>query len=102
MLTKSMFFLSGARTIAISKKKCCLFVLWTPKGIKIEKINRDDSFWESKMKKKLTDFYFNCLLPEIIDSRHKRSLSIRDPAYILKAQEVYNEKKKKLEAETHN
>lgn len=69
----------------ISKREYCLFVLWTPQGIKIEKIERDDSFWEKQMKEKLIKFYHDCLLPELIDPRFPRSLEIRNPEYIIKA-----------------
>lgn len=109
---KHKYYYQVQGQLHITKKECCLFVLWTPKGIKVEKIYRDDTFWEKEMKKKLKDFYFDCLLPEIIDPRHTRSMSIRDPLYILNALEVHNEKKKKnvvansqisqLEEETHN
>lgn len=69
----------------ISKKKYCIFTFWTLKGIKTEIIEKDDNFWETEMVKKLKDFYFDCLLPEIIDPRYVRSMPIRDPTYILEA-----------------
>lgn len=34
---------------------------WTNKGIKYKTIERDDIFWDNKM------FFFNCLLPELVD-----------------------------------
>ena len=77
----------------ISKKKYCLFAFWTPKGLKIEKIEKDNLFWENKMKKKLTTFYYDCLLPEILDPRITRSLPIRNPQYILDAIKLKEEKK---------
>lgn len=63
----------------ITRKRVCYFVLWTPLGMSVEKIYRDDSFWTENMEKKLTNFYNTCLLPELIDSRHLRKLPIRDP-----------------------
>lgn len=71
----------------VTKRKYCLLVVWTPKGIKIERISRDDGFWEAKMKTKLEKFYMTCLLPEIIDPRQRRNLPIREPEHILLAQE---------------
>ena len=35
----------------------------------------------------LSQFYKECLVPEIVDPRHSRSMPIRDPQYILEAQE---------------
>jgi hypothetical protein len=34
---------------------------------------------------KLEMFFFNCLLPELVDPRHFRSMPIRNPTYILEA-----------------
>ncbi|XP_054266989.1 uncharacterized protein LOC128989146 [Macrosteles quadrilineatus] len=62
----------------ITQQKNCWFLVWTNKGMSIEKIVRDDQFWENKMEKPLTNFYFKCVLPELIDPRHPRGLPIRD------------------------
>jgi len=35
----------------------------------------------------LTRFYFECMLPEILDSRHNRNMPIRNPKYIIEAKE---------------
>lgn len=56
----------------------CYFAVWTYTGIKIEKIDRNDTFWQNKMESKLVDFYMKYLLPEIVDSRYERSMEIRD------------------------
>ena len=69
----------------ITKRIYCLLGLWTPKGMKVEKIKRDDSFWDTHMFPKLQTFYLDCLLPELVDPRHPRSMPIRDPEYILEA-----------------
>lgn len=61
-----------------------LFVLWTNVDIKITLVFRDDNFWNVKMEPKLTKFYFDCLLPEIVDGRVRRSMEIREPDYVLK------------------
>ena len=62
-----------------------MFELWRPQGKKIEKIERDDAFWNNDMKDKLTKFYNDCLLPELIDSRYAQSLPIKNPHYINEA-----------------
>jgi len=48
----------------------------------------------------LTRFYFECMLPEILDSRHNRNMPIRNPKYIIEAREKlsksYNIKRQKI------
>nr|XP_042913257.1 uncharacterized protein LOC122273253 [Parasteatoda tepidariorum] len=92
--TNHIFYYQVQGQLHITRKSFCLFVLWTPKGIKIENIKRDDEFWENKMEQKLKNFYFDCLLPEIIDPRFTRSLPIRNPQYIVIA--AINEKNSKI------
>lgn len=82
-----VFYYQIQGQLHITKRKYCLFVVWTPKGVKIERIDRDDEFWKTQMEQKLTDFYLNCILPELVDPRHKRSMEIRNP--------IKNQKKKK-------
>lgn len=35
----------------------------------VNKIHRDDEFWNEKMETQLAEFYLNHLLPEIIDPK---------------------------------
>ncbi|CAI6376671.1 unnamed protein product [Macrosiphum euphorbiae] len=77
----------------ITKRKYGIIACWTRKGIKYEKIERDDTLWQTKMFPKLNDFYFNCLLPELVDPRHPRSMPIRNPKNILEAKRRKNEQK---------
>jgi len=44
---------------------------------------------------KLKMFFFNCLLPELVDPRHSRSMPIRNPTYILEAK-MKKEKNKNI------
>lgn len=62
----------------ITGKEFCIFVVWTPHGMSLERIQKDDEFWYSKMETQLKNFYLKCILPEIIDPRHPRGLPIRD------------------------
>lgn len=64
--------------LEVTSRKYCLFACWTPKGIKIEKIERDPNFWKTEMEPQLIYFYFNCLLPELVDPRRARSMPLRD------------------------
>jgi hypothetical protein len=77
----------------ITKRNFCIFVLWTPLGMKTFTINRDDNFWRDEMETKLTTFYMNCLLPELVDPRRRRSMPLREPSYIVDAQKSREEKK---------
>lgn len=51
--------------LLICEKKFCDFVIWTTKGLIIERIYIDVRFTE-KLSKKLTDFYVDRFLPEIL------------------------------------
>ncbi len=66
----------------IARKRYCLFVVYTYKGIFIQKVMRDDMFRRQKMEEKLTKFYMNALLPEIVDGWKVRNQPIREPAYL--------------------
>ncbi|XP_076280094.1 uncharacterized protein LOC143208964 [Lasioglossum baleicum] len=74
----------------ITGRKYCLFGVWTKKGIKVIRVERDDVFWQLKMEPQLSRFYIHCMLPEIIDSRKERGNQ-----YIL--DEIAKAAKKKLE-----
>ncbi|XP_063389246.1 uncharacterized protein LOC134675025 [Cydia fagiglandana] len=78
----------------VTQMQKCLFAIWLGANfpVKTETILRDDKFWKEKMERQLTEFYLDCLLPEIIDPRHTRKMPIRDPAYIT---EAINEKERK-------
>lgn len=64
--------------------KCILAIWYGDKKIKIEIIEEDKKFWVEKMEPKLTEFYFDCLLPELIDPRLTRGREIREPSYVVK------------------
>lgn len=78
----------------VSRREYCLFAMWSTMGIKKVIIMRNDHFWRDVMESKLKRFYNDCLLPEIVDSRKKRDMPIREPDYVKKA----IEKKEKLMA----
>lgn len=77
----------------ITNRNYCIFAIWTSLGIKIEKIMRDKAFWQEKMLPRLKLFYETCILQEIVDPRHERNMSIRDPQYILDAKKTKETKK---------
>uniref|UniRef100_A0A1B6E7F7 YqaJ viral recombinase domain-containing protein n=1 Tax=Clastoptera arizonana TaxID=38151 RepID=A0A1B6E7F7_9HEMI len=87
------FYFQIQGQLLITHRKYCEFALWTPKGLKLQHIEKNDQLWNEKMKMKLEMFYMNCMLPELIDPRHTRTMVIRDPAYILQAQKLENKNK---------
>lgn len=64
--------------LEVTQRKFCILVIWTPKGMAWEIIPRDQLFWQTKMESKLTKFYMEKLLPEIIDSRYQRGMPLRE------------------------
>ncbi|XP_043470863.1 uncharacterized protein LOC122504047 [Leptopilina heterotoma] len=77
-----------------TRRKYCIFVMWTLVDMEYTVILRDDKLW-SNIEKKLSDFYLYCMRPEIIDSRNIRHYPLREPEYILKAREHYKAEKEK-------
>lgn len=78
----------------VCQKKYCQFGVWTPKGVKIERIERDEILWKDVMVDKLKFFYLNCILPELVDSRFLRSMPIRNPQKSIEAQSTKKTKQK--------
>ena len=56
----------------------CTFMVWTPLGFLTDTISYDPNFWKIEMEGKLTSFFYECLLPEILDSRKARGLPFRE------------------------
>lgn len=65
--------------MAITKRRWCDFVVWTPKGISIERIDYDSGFWADHMLPKFLAFYNNALLPELAAPEHPNGRPIREP-----------------------
>ncbi|KAJ8669215.1 hypothetical protein QAD02_000474 [Eretmocerus hayati] len=66
----------------------CTFALVTGKSIHLVRVEQDDDFWENKMAERLKNFYFDCLQPEILDSRYNRNMPLREPEYVIRAQKA--------------
>ncbi len=66
----------------ILEKNVCLFAIWTSSQYKmyVEKIERDENFFITKMKSRLVSFYHDWLLPELVDSRLRRNMPVREAA----------------------
>ena len=65
-------------TLAITKRQWCDFVIWTPKGMSVERITADSQFWESA-KLKIVAFYKKAVLPELALPRFTSGQAIREP-----------------------
>ncbi|XP_067207257.1 uncharacterized protein [Linepithema humile] len=87
------FFYQVQGQLNIAQRNYCIFAIWTPKSLKTIRVNRDYVFWEKEMAPVLERFYLECMLPEILDSRHNRHMPIRDPKYITDAKEQAYKKK---------
>jgi len=65
--------------LAITEKQFCDFIVYTEKDFFIERFTLDKDLWENVMLPKLTWFYEECLLPELLDSRIQRGMKVRTP-----------------------
>ena len=65
--------------LGITRRKWCDFVVWTPKGLSIERIIFHHDFWES-MKQKLEVFFDTAILPELAAPQYPQGHPIREPA----------------------
>ena len=67
-------------TLAITKRQWCDFVIWTPKGISVERITADSQFW-GIAKPKIVAFYKKAVLPELALPRFTSGQAIREPPH---------------------
>ncbi|KAJ8893025.1 hypothetical protein PR048_005606 [Dryococelus australis] len=88
------YFYQVQGMLNISGRDTCYLVVMSDlnENLHIEKIYKDVLFWEKKMVPKLHRFYVQCLLPEIVEPNVSRGKIIREPKYILKAQEKLKSK----------
>lgn len=76
----------------IANRSCCYFMVWSPhEPPHVEVVEYDTEFWED-IEEVLDQYYINCLLPEIVDPRAPRGMKVREPEYILQAQNLKNMK----------
>ncbi|XP_076685808.1 uncharacterized protein LOC143377889 [Andrena cerasifolii] len=92
------YFYQVQGQLHITDRKYCIVCVWTPKGLKSIKVERDDVFWKREMEPKLVQFYLECMLPEVMDSRHNRCMPIREPQFILTERAKEKPKKRKRSA----
>ena len=64
--------------MAIGGRKWCDFVIFTLRGISVERIYFDPVYWQTNLLPKLQDFWHKCVAPEIIQPVHHLGLPLRD------------------------
>ncbi len=64
--------------MGIGERLWCDFIVYTKKGIHVERIDFDESFWTNQLLPKLCTFYDMCIGPEIICPQHPFGLPLRD------------------------
>ncbi len=81
-----MYYSKVQGQMGVTKQKWRYFVIYTVKGVSVERIRFDSDFWEKELVPKLTNFFDNCLAPEVVSpvyvlGLHVRDLRIPDPLY---------------------
>ena len=64
--------------MAIGDRKWCDFVVYTTKDISVQQIEFNQQYWKSQLLPKLSDFYDNCVGPEIVSPVHVLGLPVRN------------------------
>ena len=64
--------------MAIGTYPRCDFVIYTSKGVSVQRVAFDEQFWKDKLLPKLTLFYDNCVSPEIVSPVHALGLQLKD------------------------
>ena len=64
--------------MAIGERPWCDFVIYTTKGISVQRISFDDDYWNKELLPQLISFYDNCIAPEIVSPVHSLGLPLRD------------------------
>ena len=64
--------------MGIGVRPWCDFIIFTNRGISVERIKFNGNFWYNELLPKLADFYNNCLAPEIVSPMHALGLPLRD------------------------
>lgn len=72
------YFCQVQGQMAITERTWCDFVVYTEKGISVERITYDSDFWNQDLLPKLTAFYDNCLAPEIVCPVHILGIPVRN------------------------
>lgn len=83
---KSKYYAQVQMQLALSNRKWCDLVLKCDQNKEIFRIYRNRSYWNDELLPALTNFYYDCFLPELVDSRLDRDCDPREPEYVIQAQ----------------
>ena len=72
------YFAQVQGQMAVGNRPWCDFVIFTEKGISVERIPFSRTYWELTLFPKLEKFFDNCLGPEIVSPMHALGLPLRD------------------------
>ena len=64
--------------MAVGGMTWCDFVIYTNRGINVDRILYNEDYWKNTLLTKLESFFDNCLGPEIVSPIQVLGLSIRD------------------------
>ncbi len=64
--------------MATGERQWCDFVIYTKRGIDVQRIDFDEAFWSGELLPKLASFYNNCVVPEIVSPLHALGHPMRD------------------------
>ena len=70
------YFAQVQGQMAVGQRPWCDFVIFTNKGISVERVPFDEYYWQHTLLPKLEDFFDNCLGPEIVSPLHALGVPI--------------------------
>ena len=73
-----IYFAQIQGQMAITERNWCDFIIYTEKGINVERIRFDEHYWKQELLPKLTPFFDNCFAPEVVSPMHVIGLPVRD------------------------
>ncbi|KAF5278270.1 hypothetical protein FQR65_LT15704 [Abscondita terminalis] len=79
--TNHSFYYQIQGQLNICRRNYCDFIIYSDNDFHIERINKDVRLWKDQMLPKLKQFYFELMLPEIVDGRITRGLKVRQCTY---------------------
>ena len=76
--TSHQYYAQIQGQMAIGCTPWCDFVVYTTKGINIQRVQFNADYWDDSLLPKLSEFYDSCLAPEIVSPVHALGLPIRN------------------------
>lgn len=73
-----IYFAQVQGQMGVGKRPWCDFVIYTSRGINVERVPFDEDYWHNNLLPKLESFFDNCLGPEIVSPLHALGLPLRN------------------------